>query len=61
MVQKNREFENTRVLLDAGELVGLSQVASVSPAEAELSLSDLGRLLSKKGGGEMPAPVKENK
>jgi len=69
MIEKNRELGNTRVLLDTSELVGISQVASVSSAEAEISLSDLGRVLSKKGGGETlskedckgPASFKKNK
>ena len=40
------------ISLDPSELVGFNQVASVSPEKSALSLSSLGRLLSKKGGME---------
>lgn len=58
MDEKQKKTDTLSVSLDANELVGLSQVASVSPANTELSLSDLGRVLSKKG--EVMAPVSDS-
>ena len=40
------------VSLEAGELLGFSQAAKVLGADGGLSIASLGRLLSKRGGGE---------
>ena len=60
MVIKQRNHSTGLISLDLSELVGVSQVAGVSSADAELSLSKLGRVLCKKSEVP-PAPASEHK
>lgn len=54
MAEKQETTNELPIALDTHELLGLSQVASVSPDNTELSLTDLGRALCKKGTAEVP-------
>lgn len=55
---KQQNFDAMEVSLDMNEMLGFNQVAAVSADDASISLSDMGRVLSKKG--EAASPVDDN-